>query len=112
MENDVILYMAYALIYAVEAGLLLFVGKHTVQQLKGFGGEVVPQFLRRIFDPGSIVIKFLKSRGIEIDQAQADQLLETIANAIESALVAPPQEVNLDSIEASTSPRTFVEKSH
>jgi len=94
MENDVILYMTYAVLYVVGAGILAFAGKHTVAQLKAFALELVP-YLRRVFDPGSIVVKILESRGIKIDRAQADKLLEAIADAAEKVLAAPAQEVNI-----------------
>jgi len=94
MENDVILYMTYAVIYAVGAGVLLFASTQTLKQLKAFALELVP-YLRRVFDPGSIVVKILESRGIKIDRAQADKLLEAIADAAEKVLAAPAQEVNI-----------------
>jgi hypothetical protein len=93
MQNDVIIYMIYALVYTVGAGLLAYAGTKTAEQLKQFVPTVLP-FLRRFFDPDTQASHWLQKQGI--DPAVADKILEAIADAVQQALEAPPREVALD----------------
>ena len=93
MQDDVIIYMIYGIVYLVGAGIIAFAGKHTVKQAKQFIPELVPP-LRRFFDagtPGAIVIEQV----LHVDPAHADKFAEAIADAVASLDLKPAQEVNI-----------------
>lgn len=92
MENDVILYLIYALVYTVGVGLLAYACTRTAEQLKQFVPIVLP-FVRRFFDPNTAAARWLAQQGIDPDNA--DRIAETIAEAIAKALEAPAREVAL-----------------
>lgn len=105
MQTDIIVNMTWAVLLLTGAGILAFVGKNALRQIKAFIFELVP-YLRRIFDKNSLLLAALASRGINVNQEQADEVAEVIANVLEkwaSVQTPPPQEVNLAPIDTNDS---------
>ena len=98
MEIDVIVYGAYALVYIVIAGLLMFAGTKTVEQFKVFIPTLVPWLQRFFDDPASVQTKFVVEQ-LNIKQAIADAVAEAVAEAL-LQFAPPAQEVNVPVVEA------------
>ena len=88
--TDIIVNMTWAVLLLVGAGILAFAGKHTLVQIKSFAFELVP-YLRRVFDPGSLLLAALSAMGFAIPQEKADELMELVADVVRKwAEVQPP----------------------
>jgi hypothetical protein len=86
-NNELILNMIYALIYLAFTGLIAYAGKHAAAQVKALALELVP-YLRRVFDPNTVLSRWLISKGY--DPAQVDRYAEIMADALQKALEAVP----------------------
>jgi len=88
--TDIIVNMTWAVLLLVGAGVLAFAGKHTLVQLKAFAFELVP-YLRRVFDPGSLLLAALSAMGLTVPQEKADEIMELVADVVGKwAEVQPP----------------------
>ena len=79
--TDIIVSMTWAVLLLVGAGILAFAGKHTLVQIKAFAFELVP-YLRRVFDPGSLLLAALAAMGLKVPQDKADELMELVADVV------------------------------
>lgn len=82
MQVDLITNMVWIVLLLVSVGVLAFAGTHSLVQVKKFVLEAVPYF-RRLFDPNSILLAFLATRGINVPQAKADEAAELVADIME-----------------------------